>query len=65
VIGLSQLPRTLRDRYTGRVPSYRLVYSAILNGEIPAQRLNGRWHVLASDVGTIAEHFGLSLKQPQ
>jgi hypothetical protein len=49
-ISLTDLPRKLREISGGSipVPTYRVLYGRILDGAIPAQRINGRWHVSES-----------------
>jgi hypothetical protein len=49
-ISLTDLPRRLREISGGSiaVPTYRVLYGRILDGAIPAQRINGRWHVSES-----------------
>jgi hypothetical protein len=49
-ISLTDLPRKLREISGGSipVPTYRVLYGRVLDGAIPAQRINGRWHVSES-----------------
>jgi hypothetical protein len=44
------------EKVTGeRIPvSYRKLYELTLNGDIPADRINGRWHVERSDIPAVA-----------
>lgn len=46
-ISLADLPRKLREFTDGKamVPSYRVLYARVLDGTVPAERHNGRWHV--------------------
>lgn len=46
-IPLADLPRRLREITGGKapVPSYRVLYGRVLDGTVPAERHNGRWHV--------------------
>lgn len=59
-IPLSLLPRELAKR-TGQPPlSYRRLYSAAVDGALPAERgSNGRWTVAQGDLDAIAAAFGL------
>ena len=49
-ISLTDLPRRLREITGGTVPvpTYRVLYGRVLDGAIPAQRINGRWQVSES-----------------
>jgi len=60
-IALPKVPRELRKLVPDKpLPSYREVYTAILNGHVPAeQQPNGRWRV-DSDLTPIMQHFGLT-----
>lgn len=55
-IPLPLVVRALRDRkLTRRPPSYRQVYSAVIDGRVPAEQdLNGRWSVGTADLPLIA-----------
>jgi hypothetical protein len=59
-IPLTVVPRAIRDAVqdSETAPSYRRIYVAVLNGSIPADRINGRWHV-SSNLKPIIQHFGL------
>jgi hypothetical protein len=62
-IPLTRLPREIAKLTGGPAPSYRQLYSAVLNGTIPAeQRENGRYDCGEHDVPAIAERFGLTLQ---
>ncbi len=58
-IKLSELPRRLRDEF-GIVVSYRRLYTAVLDGIVPAERDGSgtRWLVDADDLPEIAETLG-------
>lgn len=62
LIASTQLPRELRDlNATGRpVPRYPRLWQAMVDGEIPAERINGRWFVRKTDLAAIASLLGLS-----
>ena len=52
---LPLLGRKLRDRnLVDRVPPYREIYNAVLDGRIPAEQDNGRWSVADPDLPLIA-----------
>lgn len=36
-------------------PSYRALYGKVLDGELPAQQVNGRWQVDRADLRAIAK----------
>ncbi len=58
-IKLSELPRHLRDEF-GVSVTYRRVYTAVLDGTVPAERdgSGARWLVDADDLPEIAETLG-------
>ena len=58
-IKLSEVPRRLRDEF-GVAVSYRRVYTAVLDGTVPAERdaSGSRWIVDADDLPEIAETLG-------
>jgi hypothetical protein len=64
-IPLTDVPRAIREEVkdTASAPTYRRIYVAILNGSIPAEQINGRWHV-SGNLGPIMKHFGLLEKAP-
>jgi hypothetical protein len=59
-IPLTIVPRAIREavKDSSTAPSYRRIYVAVLNGSIPADQINGRWHVSAN-LRPIMQHFGL------
>jgi hypothetical protein len=56
-ISLTDLPRRLREITGGTVPvpTYRVLYARVLDGTLPAERRNGRWHVTESAVRDLAQ----------
>jgi hypothetical protein len=58
-ISLAGLPRTVREpsRGSANVLPYRMLYGRVPDGVIPAQRVNGRWHVSES----VARDFAQAL----
>ena len=56
-ISLTDLPRRLREITGGTVPvpTYRVLYARVLDGTLPAERHNGRWHVTESAVRDLAQ----------
>jgi hypothetical protein len=56
-ISLTDLPRKLREISGGSipVPTYRVLYGRVLDGTLPAERRNGRWHVTESAVRDLAQ----------
>ena len=59
-IKLSELPRRLRDEF-GEAVSYRRLYTAVLDGIVPAERdaSGSRWLVDADDLPEIAQTLGI------
>ncbi len=58
-VKLSEVPRRLRDEF-GVSISYRRVYSAVLDGIVPAEKdaSGSRWLVEANDLPDIATTLG-------
>lgn len=55
-IALTDLPRKLRE-ITGsnvEIPTYRMFHAKVLNGTVPAERRNGRWHIKETVVRELA-----------
>ncbi len=62
-VPISDVPTAIRGLVKDKsatTPSYRQVYSAVLDGSIPAERIKGRWHV--AGLMPIIEHFRLGEK---
>jgi hypothetical protein len=57
-VALTKLPRELVT-LTGTSPSYRQLWCLTVDGIIPAEQVNGRWHVARADVPAIATMLGL------
>ena len=57
-IKLSELPRLLKHEF-GLAVSYRRVYSAVLDGIVPAERdaSGNRWLIKSDDMPEIAKIF--------
>ena len=58
---LSELPRELK-RATGETPKYRAIYAKVLDGDLPAEKINGRWTYSHEDLPIIAETLGLAIR---
>jgi hypothetical protein len=56
---ISDVPTAIRGivKDKSATPSYRQVYSAVLDGSIPAERIRGRWYV--AGLMPVIEHFRL------
>lgn len=52
-ISLTDTPRALREH--GATCSYMHIWKAVVGGDIPAQRIRNRWHVLKADLPAIAQ----------
>lgn len=62
-IKLPLVSRKISDRTGLPGPSYRQLYTAVLNGTVPAELgPNGRWTVAEDDLDAIAAAFGLAPK---
>jgi hypothetical protein len=64
LIPLPQLPRELTAHTGQQAPSYRRLYTLVLDGRLPATQVNGRHHVRAADVPAIVEALGLGSIAP-
>jgi hypothetical protein len=49
-IPATRVPREVKARTGGAGPNYRQVYALILDGELPAHQVNGRWFVEDDDL---------------
>lgn len=58
-LSIVDLMQELRRRY-GQVPAYNTVWHAIACGEIPAERVRGRWRVKRADVAQVAAVVGIA-----
>jgi ferric-dicitrate binding protein FerR (iron transport regulator) len=61
LIPLPKAPAALEARGAKPVPRYRHLYNLVLDRRIPAQQINGRWHVDDADLPAIARALGASL----
>ncbi|MFC7478203.1 hypothetical protein ACFQS7_27915 [Dankookia sp. GCM10030260] len=62
LISLVQLSRELGQVVVERPPSYRTLYSQILDGFLPAERMGREWAIRRSDLPQCARLLGLTLK---
>jgi hypothetical protein len=60
-VPLTKLPRELAA-LTGSSPGYRQLWGMTVDGAIPAEQVNGRWHVARADVPAIATILGLPVR---
>jgi hypothetical protein len=56
---LSLLPTELQKLTGEPSPGYRSLYGKILDGQLPAKQINGRWQVDRANLPIIAEKLGL------
>lgn len=56
-VSLSETPGALAKLVGDKahIPTYRQIYSQVLNGQIPAERCNGRWYLSADIIAALAE----------
>ncbi len=59
VVQLAQVPRAVLAQ-TGKPVSYRRLYTAILDGLIPAEQRNGRWHLTEKTIAEIPKLLRLA-----
>lgn len=67
LIPTADLPRALRENAIalGLDParldrvSYRVTYSAVVDGRVPAERQGGRWFVRRAHLATLAQALGI------
>ena len=58
-VRLTELPCMLRAAGYSELPPYRVIYTAAVNGEIPARAINRIWHADAGDLDAIASKLGI------
>jgi len=63
-IPLTALAPEIR-RLTGRRTTYRALYNRVLNGDLPAALVNGRWEIDPDDMPVIVERLGLPMAAPR
>ena len=59
VVQLAHAPRAVLAQ-TGKSVTYRRLYTAILDGLIPAEQRNGRWHMTEKTIAKIPTILGLA-----
>ena len=63
-IALTALPREVAT-YTGQqAPSYRKLWTMVVDGLLPAEQISGRYRVRRADLPAIVVQLGLSPAQP-
>jgi len=63
-LALTEVPRELKLLFGTEPPGYARIHKSILDAKVPAQRVNGMWTVLRSDLPLIAEIFGMVVAEP-
>jgi hypothetical protein len=58
-IRLTELPATLHAAGYFRLPTYRALYAAAIDGVFPAKQINRIWHSEVADLADIADKLGL------
>ena len=58
---LTMIP-SLLSAFDGPRPRYPAVYRAVVDAEIPATNIRGRWFIATTDLPAVAAHFGMSPK---
>jgi hypothetical protein len=43
-VPLAHVPARLRAEF-GTATTYRVLYARVLDGDVPATKINGRWHI--------------------
>lgn len=64
MVALTALPRELVALTGGEVPSYRKLWTMVVDGRLPAEQVNGRYQVRRSDIPEIAAKLGLIPAKP-
>jgi hypothetical protein len=60
-IPLTELPHELTTLTGQKSPRYRRLYELVLDGVLPAERINGRLFVRPANVPAIAETLGMTV----
>jgi hypothetical protein len=58
-IRLTELPATLHAAGYCGLPTYRVMYTAAIDGVFPAKQINRIWHSEIADLADIAGKLGL------
>ena len=59
MVALTALPRELTALTGQQAPSYRALWTAVVDGHLPAEQVNRRYHVRRADLPAIAVKLGL------
>ena len=46
----------------GESVDYNQVWRVVTRGDVPAERIRGRWHLIRSDVPRVAEALGMTCR---
>jgi hypothetical protein len=63
-IPLALVPTALKALTGVQPPKYRTLYTAILDGKMPAEQRNGRWYVDRMHLAAIALQFRMVTLEP-
>ena len=62
LIGLSQVPREIQDvTVDGSTTPYRQLYNSVLDGDVPAEHVRGRWYIRRNNLKRVAIALGLAV----
>ncbi len=62
LIGLSRVPREIQEITTdGSTAPYRKIYNSVLDGDVPAEQVRGRWYVRRNNLKRVASALGLQV----
>ena len=55
LINLTCAPREIGELTGKKPPTYRSLYNRVVDGQLPAERHNGRWYLSRADLANIAK----------
>ena len=64
-IALVSVPRELKALTDGIAPTYRRIWEATADGDLPAEQINGRWFIKRADLPPSPSCSAYSIRMPR